>query len=64
MDDQEARCNIAVEEGWGIVVVERNDNSIRNGVSKLLEKTREHNDEFEPSGAWVLAEKILARIDK
>lgn len=64
MDDQKARCNIALEEGWGIVIVERNENSIENGVSRLLGKTRENKKEFEPSGAWVLAEKILARINK
>ena len=29
MDDQLARCNIAVEEGWGIVVEERNEKQLR-----------------------------------
>jgi len=61
MDDQEARCNIAATEGWGIVIVERNKKTISDGVSQLLEKTRSKQTEFERSGAWNLAEKILAR---
>ena len=63
MDDQLARCNIAVEEGWGIVVEERNEKTIAEGVNMLLEKTRDQQNEFEASGAWILAEKILARCE-
>jgi len=36
MDDQLARCRAAETEGWGYVVVERNKNSIRNGLERLL----------------------------
>ena len=61
MDDQLARCNIAAEEGWGFVVVERNRKSIAEGVSKLLQKTRMKSSDFERSGAWELAEKLVKR---
>lgn len=36
MDDQFARCKVAEEEGWGYVVKERTQDSIREGVKKLL----------------------------
>ena len=36
MDDQLARCKVAEEEGWGYVVKERTQDSIREGVKKLL----------------------------
>ncbi|MEC7272554.1 MAG: hypothetical protein VXV85_02790 [Candidatus Thermoplasmatota archaeon] len=36
MDDQLARCKVAEEEGWGYVVKERTQDSIREGVEKLL----------------------------
>ena len=36
MDDQFARCKLAEEEGWGYVVKERTQDSIREGVKKLL----------------------------
>ena len=59
MDDQLARCNIAEEEGWGLVVEQRNQKSITEGVSQLLDKTRKQDGDFERSGAWNLAEKLL-----
>ena len=61
MDDQLARCNIAVEEGWGLVVEQRNQKSISEGVSQLLDKTRKQDGDFERSGAWDLAEKLRKR---
>lgn len=36
MDDQLARCKVSEEEGWGHVVVHRDEASIRNGVNQLL----------------------------
>ena len=36
MDNQLARCRIAENEGWGYVVKERTQDSIREGVKKLL----------------------------
>ena len=36
MDDQLARCKVAEEEGWGYVLKERTQDSIREGVKKLL----------------------------
>ena len=36
MDDQLARCKVAEDEGWGIVVVNRNTSSISEGIAHLL----------------------------
>ena len=35
MDDQLARCQVAVEEGWGVVVKQRNSQTIASGISAL-----------------------------
>jgi UDP:flavonoid glycosyltransferase YjiC (YdhE family) len=37
MDDQLARCNVAVEEGWGVVVRRRNESSIQSAIRSCLE---------------------------
>ena len=36
MDDQLARCNVAVEEGWGSVLVHRDKNNIDGSVNELI----------------------------
>jgi predicted glycosyltransferase len=36
MDDQLARCNVSSQEGWGIVVENRTEENIANGVKSLL----------------------------
>ena len=36
MDDQLARCKVAEDEGWGIVVPQRNESSISAGITRLL----------------------------
>ena len=36
MDDQLARCKVAEKEGWGLVVAERNQASIQEGVKLLF----------------------------
>jgi UDP:flavonoid glycosyltransferase YjiC (YdhE family) len=41
MDDQLARCKVAEEEGWGIVIEIRTKSSIMNGVQKLWEIPRQ-----------------------
>ena len=64
MDDQVKRCNIAVDEGWGIVIQERDKKAISNGVIELLNKSRKQQNQFQRSGAWDLAENILARPRK
>ena len=42
MDDQLARCMVAEEEGWGHVIVHRDEASIRSGLEKLLTLERAH----------------------
>ena len=44
MDDQLARCKAAEREGWGEVIVERNEQSIQQGISRLLN----HIEKFVP----------------
>ena len=36
MDDQLSRCKIAESEGWGIVVEQRDKNSIDQGIQKII----------------------------
>ena len=36
MDDQLARCKVSSQEGWGIVVENRTEENIANGVKALL----------------------------
>ncbi len=56
MDDQLARCKVAEQEGWGIVVEQRHSQSIREGIHQIKSKNsilefpkRELNN-----GEWVL----------
>ena len=37
MDDQLARCKVAEQEGWGIVLENRTKDSIKKSCNKLLE---------------------------
>ena len=61
MDDQVARCRIAVDEGWGIVLEDRNEQTISEAVSQLLALPRREQIGENRSGAWSLAETILGR---
>jgi hypothetical protein len=45
MDDQLARCKAAEREGWGQVIVERDEQSIKQGISKLLDKIGNYSPE-------------------
>tara|TARA_B100000767_G_scaffold36284_1_gene30744 strand:+ start:2447 stop:4339 length:1893 start_codon:yes stop_codon:yes gene_type:complete len=54
MDDQLARCRAAENEGWGHVIVERNKDSIRNGIEHLLTIKNSKPLEPIPSGATEL----------
>jgi len=38
MDDQHARCNVSVQEGWGLVLINRNKKTIDNSVNELINK--------------------------
>ena len=38
MDDQLARCNVAVDEGWGSVLISRDKHNIVNCINELINK--------------------------
>jgi UDP:flavonoid glycosyltransferase YjiC (YdhE family) len=43
MDDQLARCKVAEEEGWGIVIENRTKSTIISGIQKLWEIPRQES---------------------
>jgi len=59
MDDQLARCEVAVEEGWGIV--HSASSSISNDLSNLLLMEKEDLGKI-PNGNMVLANHLLQKI--
>ncbi|MDP6906526.1 MAG: hypothetical protein QF440_03820, partial [Candidatus Thalassarchaeaceae archaeon] len=61
MDDQLARCNAAVEEGWGAVLKERNSDTINLAISELLEEAGKRNPRGVENGSISLASEILSR---
>ena len=63
MDDQLARCKVAEEEGWGIVVENRSSKTIHLATQQLLgtlSKTAPHRIE---SGAWALANQLKSKME-
>ena len=63
MDDQLARCKVAEEEGWGIVVKNRSLKTIHLATQQLLgtlSKTAPHRIE---SGAWDLANQLKSKME-
>lgn len=58
MDDQLARCKVAEEEGWGIVLDERNHESIMLKLEHLLE-LKHYKLEKETTGAVNLAKYLM-----
>ena len=59
MDDQLARCKIAEEEGWGIVVPNRSRESIDESIHSLLEQNNRSEYAVYENGASLLAKKLL-----
>jgi UDP-N-acetylglucosamine--N-acetylmuramyl-(pentapeptide) pyrophosphoryl-undecaprenol N-acetylglucosamine transferase len=59
MDDQLARCRVAEEESWGHVVVQRDEQSIREGIDVLLNMTASEGKKTYGNGALELSQKIL-----
>jgi len=59
MDDQLARCEVAVEEGWGIV--HSASSSVSNDLSNLLLMEKKDLGKI-PNGNMVLANHLLQRI--
>ena len=58
MDDQLARCKVAEDEGWGIVVVERNHTTITDAIGKLLSSTTNFSPRFGKNGALEMYHQI------
>lgn len=58
-DDQLARCKIAEEEGWGIVLENRNEKSINTSVQALLLLTSTPATHYPINGASELSERLL-----
>ena len=58
MDDQFARCLVSESEEWGVVVKERNRNSIATGIQLVEKLNVERNSQM--NGALELAKKIVS----
>jgi len=58
MDDQLARCKVAENENWGIVLEKRTGKSISNHIGKLMEISK-HNARRNESGAEKLVSYFL-----
>ena len=63
MDDQLARCRVAESEGWGSIIVERDQDSVVNGCNSLLTfEANSTTDSHREKGASELAKNLLRRI--
>lgn len=62
MDDQHARCIVAEQEGWGIVLQSRSVSTIQKSCSQLLELVGIENTYNHDNGAHVIATKLLQEI--
>jgi UDP:flavonoid glycosyltransferase YjiC (YdhE family) len=62
MDDQLARCKVAEEEGWGIVLEKRNRKAIEESCSKLFDLVGNILPTKTPNGAHILSETLLEVI--
>ena len=61
MDDQSARCDVAVSEGWGITIANRDRDSIIEGCNSLLSYNYNHDNDRKSSGAIELATELLSK---
>ena len=64
MDDQLARCKVAEEEGWGIVLKNRNAKSIQNTVAQFLTTLSKITPLGAESGAWPLAKALNSILEE
>ena len=62
MDDQYARCIVAEQEGWGIVLQSRSVSTIQKSCSQLLKLVGIENNYNHDNGALVIATKLLQEI--
>ena len=63
MDDQLARCRVAEKEGWGYVVKERTQKSIREGIGTLLDHAQNHNTPAQTNGADEICEQLISQLE-
>jgi len=61
MDNQKMRCEIAVSEGWGLITMERNAQTISKDIKKLLQfaKNVSSTNEMRENGASTLVNYIV-----
>ena len=65
MDDQLARCNAAIDEGWGMVLENRNEISINTEIQELLFNCNNLKvDGIKKTDSMMLAEELISRIGK
>ena len=62
MDDQLARCKLAEQEGWGFVIEERTQKSIRKGIAMLLSESKVVDVIDSTNGADTLCKKLLNEL--
>ena len=63
MDNQLARCKVAEEEGWGIVLKHRTQKAIIQCTNQLIKSLPLVNNNAEKSGAWELAEVLNSKME-
>ena len=61
MDDQLARCIVAVEEGWGLVLEKRDKNTIPGAISELLSRPKKKMLLNIESGSIPISKQLLQR---
>ena len=59
MDDQLARCKVAEEEGWGIVLESRNREAIQQSCQLLLKLVGTLSNTVYSNGAILLSKKLI-----
>ena len=64
MDDQLARCKVAEEEGWGIVLKNRTRDTIDNAILELLSTLSKARPLGCESGAWGLAKQLSSKLEE
>jgi len=64
MDDQLARCKVAEEEGWGIVVKNRSLKTIHLATQQLLGTLSKITPHRVESGAWDLANQLKSKMEE
>jgi UDP:flavonoid glycosyltransferase YjiC (YdhE family) len=63
MDDQLARCNVAVEEGWGYVLKQRDMVNIEDAINNLLSRIDNIKSlNTIENGAWSLTHVLQSKL--